>query len=314
MQGRKKSKPSSSESAKSLGGSPIERLYEEYAAHKRHELALREEIDALQCTPEDLKRLRDIAHNLIKEFISDVLRRRELNVKIIEGRGLDNIDFLFKLVADGLLLHYSLHGKSQSDAWKSLESDLEQFLGLWNTLVKARANIPKIFYTLLMSEGIIEQQLWEWHRKKYDLVVAKAKAFKKRCVSNRNRIRKMTELRPGLLEEAEYGYERILQNLDKLINEKELQEMKRKYRRPGGKVRKNSRIWTPILKRLETELRGCFETKKHWEIPGGFRGDAIPAEVYEAINKLLHMFYPLYWDFDPNATQSIKVRCQKIDD
>ena len=67
---------------------------------------------------------------------------------------------------------------------------------------KSRGQYPQDFYIVLMSEGIAEQQLWEGHQKKYDLIVKKATNFKKQCVSHRTLIKTMTELRPGLLEEA----------------------------------------------------------------------------------------------------------------
>jgi hypothetical protein len=292
--------------------SSFDALFNDFLVARKWEIELRDEIRSLKCTPQGMRRLQDIAHNLVEVFNSNLQRRHNLNVKIIEGKGLDDISFLFSLVADRLLLSYLRPTRNSSEVMTLLRDGLEQFLELWNDLVKGRANIPKIFLITLMSEGIEEQQLWEDHLKKYDLVVAKAKEYKKQCVSHRTLIKSMTELRPELLSEAEYAYGRILPFLDNLINKKELKEMERKYGRPGGHAKRQSNVWLPIMKSLETELKSCFKSRRHWERPGGGScSTAIPGEVYETINKILRFFYPLYWDLNPNTTASIKSRCQR---
>jgi hypothetical protein len=290
----------------------IEALYHALVEAKEHAAATREEINSLKCTPNGMIRLQEIAHNLIEEFNSDLRRQCAQNMKIIEAKGLNDINYIFDLVADTLWLHYSRPDRKDSNELMDiLRGELRQFLELWNELAKRKANLPKLFFITLTSEGIFEQQLWENHRKKYELVVDKAKKFKKQCVSHRTLIKPMTELRPELLSEAEYAYARILPFLDNLIHEKERNEMERKYGKPGGHARKQSHVWLPILKGLENELDSYFATAKHWERPGGVPGKAIPAEVYESINKLLHFFYPIYWDFNPKTTASIKSRCQR---
>ncbi len=101
--------------------------------------------------------------------------------------------------------------------------------------------------------------------------------------------------------------------LDRLcVGRPSIEELRRDLTPMRRRSPRSHRVWNPILKELEGNLRPFYRSRRNWEVAGGVPGGtAVPEELYRMINRILNFCYSGVWPYTPQITQNVKMRCHQ---
>ncbi len=221
-----------------------------------------------------------------------------------------------------LLMRLALNCFPDIECWakirikRSAISHFEGAVADFNTLLSdlelRNIDVNKLFGSLLghpASALFADHESW---RKLYDDMRSKAVTHKKRYISLKNGLGGL--FHEYLQEMIEADCDMVCQSLDIVVKGEALKALldDNQWMGTAGSI---ARVWTPILKRLDRQLRPHFDPQRNWEYAGGNiseKGKTVtPQEVYEIINKILCFLYPAIWPYNLQTTLSIKSRCQR---